>query len=162
MSPSPLRRVCQLGDLAASSRGQGALTGKSSLAGALSEGLGDDGFDDRQLVELLDPKTGPVQERAKQQLLALERTVSKQGKDAIGHGRGGVDDVINAVAGACLLARKTQSEAGKVVAMPKRQAVSPRTLSRLRPQGRVERLTMTTRDPWYASLGWVSARGRFA
>jgi hypothetical protein len=41
---------------------------------------------------------------------------------------------------ACLLARKTPSEAGKVVAMPKRQAVSPRTLNHLRPRGRVEAL----------------------
>jgi hypothetical protein len=36
--------------------------------------------------------------------------VSKQGKDSIGHPRGGGDDVINAIAGACLLARKTPSE----------------------------------------------------
>ena len=79
-----------------------------------------------QLVELLDRKAGIVQERAISQLLALERTVSKQGKDSIGHPRGGVDDVINAIAVACLLARKTPSEAGTVVAMPKRQAVSPR------------------------------------
>ena len=93
-----------------------------------------------QLVELLDRKAGIVQERAISQLLALERTVSKQGKDSIGHPRGGVDDVINAIAGACLLARKTPSEAGKVVAMPKRQAVSPRTLNHLRPRGRVEAL----------------------
>jgi len=80
------------------------------------------------------------QERAISQLLALEGTVSKQGKDSIGHPRGGVDDVINAIAGACLLARKTPSEAGTVVAMPKRQAVSPRTLHRLRPRSRVEAL----------------------
>jgi len=118
-----------------------------------------------QLVELLDPKAGKVQERARQQLLALERTVSKQGKDAIGHPRGGVDDVINAIAGACLLARKTQSEAGKVVSIPKRQAVSPRTLHRLMPRGKVEvmrRGEPTRRDPRFASEGWVSARGRFA
>ncbi len=51
-----------------------------------------------QLVELLDRKRGIMQERAISQLLALERTVSKQGKDSIGHPRGGVDDVINAVA----------------------------------------------------------------
>ena len=44
-----------------------------------------------QLVELLDRKAGIVQERAISQLLALERTVSKQGKDAIGHPRGGVE-----------------------------------------------------------------------
>ena len=31
-------------------------------------------------------------------------------KDAIGHPRGGVDDVINAVAGACLLSRKQQTK----------------------------------------------------
>jgi hypothetical protein len=37
-----------------------------------------------QLVELLDRKAGIVQERAISQLLALERTVSKQGKDSIG------------------------------------------------------------------------------
>ena len=85
-----------------------------------------------QLVELLDRKAGIVQERAISQLLALERTVSKQGKDSIGHPRGSVDDVINAIAGACLLARKTPSEAGTVVAMPKRQAVSPRTLQKAR------------------------------
>ena len=115
-----------------------------------------------QLVELLDRKAGIVQERAISQLLALERTVSKQGKDSIGHPRGGVDDVINAIAGACLLARKTPSEAGKVVAMPKRQAISPRTLNRLRPRGRVEALRAEPRDSLYASVGWVSARGRFA
>src|SRR5882762_3456579 len=103
------------------------------------------------------------QERAISQLLALERTVSKQGKDSIGHPRGGVDDdVINAIAGAYLLARKTPSEAGKVVAMPKRQASSPRTLNRLRPRGRVEALRAEPRDSLYASVGWVSARGRFA
>jgi len=113
-----------------------------------------------QLVELLDRKAGIVQERA--MLLALERTVSKQGKDSIGHPRGGVDDVINAIAGAYLLARKTPSEAGKVVAMPKRQAISPRTLNRLRPRGRVETLRAEPRDSLYASVGWVSARGRFA
>jgi len=72
-----------------------------------------------QLVELLDPKAGIVQERAVRQLLALERTVSKQGKDAIGHPRGGVDDVINAIAGACLLARKQQSEAGRSSRSPR-------------------------------------------
>ncbi len=38
-----------------------------------------------QLIELLDRKAGIVQERAIRQLLALERTVSKQGKDTIGH-----------------------------------------------------------------------------
>ena len=57
------------------------------------------------------------------ELLALERTTGRSGKDTIGHPRGGVDDVINAVAGACLLARKQQSEAGKVVAVPKRHHV---------------------------------------
>ena len=113
-----------------------------------------------QLVELLDRKAGIVQERA--MLLALERTVSKQGKDSIGHPRGGVDDVINAIAGAYLLARKTPSEAGKVVAMPKRQAISPRTLNRLRPRGRVEALRAEPRDSLYASVGWAGARGRFA
>ena len=113
-----------------------------------------------QLVELLDRKAGIVQERAISQLLALERTVSKQGKDSIGHPRGGVDDVINAIA--CLLARKMPSEAGTVVAMPKRQAVSPRTVNRLRPRGRVEALRAEARDCLYASVGWVSARGRFA
>jgi hypothetical protein len=114
-----------------------------------------------QLVELLDPKAGIVQERAVKQLLALERTVSKQGKDSIGHPRGGVDDVINAVAGACLLARKQQSEAGKVVSVPKRQAVTPRTLNRLLPRARVVPLRgePIRRDPRYASEGWV--RGRF-
>jgi len=120
-----------------------------------------------QLVELLDRKAGIVQERAISQLLALERTVSKQGKDSIGHPQGGVDDVINAIAVACLLARKTPSEAGTVVAMPKRQAVSPKTLNRLRPRGRVEALRAEPRDSLprdslYASVGWVSARGRFA
>ena len=55
--------------------------------------------------------------------------VSKASQDSIGHPRGGVDDIINAVTGACLLARKQQSEAGKVVSLPKRQAVSPRTLN---------------------------------
>jgi len=86
-------------------------------------------------------------------------------EDSIGHPRGGVNDVINAIAGACLLARKTPSEARKVVAMPKRQAVSPRTLNRLRPRGRVEALRAEPRDSLYASVGWVgwvSARGRFA
>src|SRR6266850_6436068 len=73
-----------------------------------------------------------------------------------------VDDVINAIAGAYLLARKTPSEAGKVVAMPKRQAISPRTLNRLRPRGRVEALRAEPRDSLYASVGWVSARGRSA
>ena len=68
----------------------------------------------------------------------------------------------NAIAGACLLARKTPSEAGKVVAMPKRQAVSPRTLNRLRPRGRVEALRAEPRDSLYAGVGWVSARRRFA
>ena len=117
-----------------------------------------------QLVELPDRNAGVVQERAISQLLALERTVSKQGKDSIGHPRGGVDDVINAIAGACLLARKTPSEAGKVVAMPKRQAVSVRTLNRPMPPGRVEvlRKDPVMRDPRYTSEGWVSARGRFA
>jgi hypothetical protein len=116
-----------------------------------------------QLVELLDPKAGIVQDRAIRQLLALERTVSKQGKDTIGHPRGGVDDVINAVAGACLLARKQQSEAGQVVAIPKRQAVTPRTLNRLLPRARVESLRSEPlrRDPRYSSEGWNSARGRF-
>jgi hypothetical protein len=57
----------------------------------------------------LDCKAGIVQDRAIKQLLALERTASKQGKDTIGHPRGGVDDVINAVADACLLARKQRA-----------------------------------------------------
>jgi len=113
-----------------------------------------------QLVELLDPKAGIVQDRAIRQLLALERTVSKQGKDTIGHPRGGVDDVINAVAGACLLARKQQSEAGKVVSLPKRQAVSPRTLNRLRPRGRVEALR--NEPAAMRADSWFGARGRFA
>src|SRR5262245_13891093 len=102
-------------------------------------------------------------ERATQQLLALERTTGRSGKDTIGHPRGGVDDVINAVAGACLLARKQQSEAGQVVSVPKRQAVTPRTLARLMPRAGVERLRgePVRRDPRYASAGWNSARGRF-
>ena len=114
-----------------------------------------------QLVELLDRKAGIVQERAVKQLLALERTTGRSGKDTIGHRRGGVDDVINAIAGACLLARKQQSEAGKVVSLPKRQAVTPRTLNRLMPRARVEPLRgePMRRDPRYASAGWV--RGRF-
>jgi hypothetical protein len=41
-------------------------------------------------------------------------------------------------------------------------AVSPRTLNRLRPRGRVEALRAEPRDSLYASVGWVSARGRFA
>ena len=56
------------------------------------------------LVELLDPETGPVQARAVAQLLALERSASRQGRDLIAHPRNGHDDVINAVAGALLLA----------------------------------------------------------
>lgn len=48
------------------------------------------------LVELLDHP------RTINQLLALERTTSKLGKDSIGHPRGGWDDLINAVAGAAV------------------------------------------------------------
>jgi len=48
------------------------------------------------LVELLDHS------RTINQLLALERTTSKLGKDSIGHPRGGWDDLINAVAGAAI------------------------------------------------------------
>jgi len=84
-----------------------------------------------------------------------------QGKDTIGHPRGGVDDVINAVAGACLLARKQQSEAGKVVCIPKRQAVSPRTLNRLRPRGRVEAWRREEAARTVRAETWVGARGRF-
>ena len=104
-----------------------------------------------------------MQDRAIKQLLALERTVSKQGKDSIGHPRGGVDDVINAVAGACLLARRQQSEAGPVVSVPKRQAVTPRTLARLMPRAGVERLRgePVRRDPRVASAAWNGTRGRF-
>src|SRR3989442_3753087 len=88
------------------------------------------------------------QERAISQLLALERTVSKQGKDSIGHPQGGVDKVINAMAVACLLARKTPSEAGTVVAMPKRQPAYPRRLNRLVPRGRGRRLQREARGAW--------------
>lgn len=56
------------------------------------------------LVELLDPATGPTQARVVSQLLALERHASRQGKDLIAHPRNGHDDVINATAGALLLA----------------------------------------------------------
>jgi len=48
------------------------------------------------------------------ELLALERSTSKQGKDAISHPRGRTDDIINAVAGAVCMAdlenRKAKSQ----------------------------------------------------
>src|SRR3989475_12502567 len=50
-----------------------------------------------RVVELLDHR------RTINQLLALERTTSKLGKDSIGHPRGGWDDLINSVAGVAVL-----------------------------------------------------------
>ena len=63
-----------------------------------------------QLVELLDPKTGPTQARATNQLLALERSASRGGKDLIAHPRNGHDDVINAVTGSLLLALRSKAQ----------------------------------------------------
>jgi hypothetical protein len=63
-----------------------------------------------QLVELLDPKTGPTQARVTNQLLALERSASRGGRDLIAHPRNGHDDVINAVAGSLLLALRTTAQ----------------------------------------------------
>ena len=54
-------------------------------------------------VELLDHK------KMRNQLIALERRTSVAGKDAIGHPKGGHDDVINAAAGACVSALKLAS-----------------------------------------------------
>lgn len=51
-----------------------------------------------QRVELLE------HQKANGQLCALERSTSRLGKDAISHPVGGHDDLINAVAGACVLA----------------------------------------------------------
>lgn len=59
-----------------------------------------------KLVELLDPESSPTAQRAVNQFLALERTVSRNGKDTIGHPRGGTDDIANAIAGALLLCRQ--------------------------------------------------------
>jgi len=67
--------------------------------------------------------------------------LSKAGKDSIGHPRGGGDDVINAVS------------------LPKRQAVSLRTLN---PASRTRRTREKRTDEArsrYAGEGWV--RGRF-
>jgi hypothetical protein len=55
-----------------------------------------------QRVELLDNK------RLLAQLLALERSTSRLGKDSISHPPNGHDDVINAAAGACVLAVSAQ------------------------------------------------------
>jgi hypothetical protein len=85
--------------------------------------------------------------------------LSKAGKDSIGHPRGGGDDVINAVAGACLLARRQQSEAGKVVSLPKRQAVSQRTLNPASRRRRTREKRTDEARSRYAGEGWV--RGRF-
>jgi len=63
-----------------------------------------------QLVELLDPKTGPTQARVTNQLLALERSASRGGRDLIAHPRNGLDDVINAVVGSLLLALRTTAQ----------------------------------------------------
>jgi hypothetical protein len=62
------------------------------------------------LVELLDPKTGPAQARAFNQLLALERSASRGGKDTISHPRNAHDDVINAVTGGLLLALRSKRD----------------------------------------------------
>jgi hypothetical protein len=46
-------------------------------------------------------------DRLQRQLLALERRVSRGGRDVIDHPRGGRDDVANAVAGALVLAQSS-------------------------------------------------------
>ena len=56
-------------------------------------------------IELLDI------DRLKAQLLGLERRTSRAGRDSIDHGPGGMDDVINSVAGALTLAGERPSRA---------------------------------------------------
>jgi len=56
------------------------------------------------LVELLD------HDRTIKQLLALERRTSGAGQDSIDHPKHGHDDVINAAAGALLLAHEARSK----------------------------------------------------
>jgi hypothetical protein len=66
-----------------------------------------------QRVEMLDNK------RLLAQLLALERSTSRLGKDSISHPPNGHDDVINSASGACVLAVSAQSMLTEWVPKPK-------------------------------------------
>jgi len=81
-------------------------------------------------VELLDPTTGLAQDRALKQLVALERTTSRQGKDSISHPRGAMDDLANVMSGALLLAG-IRKPSGAVVASHT-QSWLPRPMTRPR------------------------------
>jgi len=89
-----------------------------------------------KLVELLDPAAGETQRRMIEQLVGLDRsTTLRAGKEAISHPRGSHDDVINAVAGALLLAfaraSRGESSGQGTVSAHTRDFTNPRPSGRL-------------------------------
>ena len=79
---------------------------------------------------------------------AFQAGQGRSGNDTVDHPRAGVDDVINAIAGACLMARNNRAKPTRSSASPREQAVT-RGRERLMPRarGRLERGTDEARSP---------------
>ena len=93
--------------------------------------------------------------RLRRQALALERTTSRAGRDSISHPPGGHDDIVNAAAGALVLAtpkRRAFEGYGDPVPQTPRAEAKRKTCQNCRAEH------WTTKDvPDCPQLGWVWA-----
>ena len=76
-------------------------------------------------------------------LCSLERRVARSGKDSINHPDGAHDDVINAAAGALVLAA---AKAGPIVISPENAAAGPRAAA---PSGLLAAKFVGSAGDWY-------------